>query len=277
MATYVIGDVHGCIDELKALLEKINFNKSKDTVIFVGDLVNRGPSSVAVIKFIWELGDAAKVVLGNHDITLIAIALKATDYNSPVYSEILNSDVADEIINWYRQQPLLIHLPEYNVVVTHAGIPPHWSVKKAAKCAKKASKRLRDDNCAEYLRAAYKTNINQWNKADNSLDKFTFTINALTRMRYCQLDGILDYDEKSSLGRQRKGLYPWFMLRNYRQSKTQTKPILIVFGHWASLGYSYNNYTYCIDSGCVWGGKLTALRVDQEHIEKIQINSLIKP
>lgn len=277
MATYIIGDVHGCIDELKALLEKVNFNRHKDTVIFVGDLINRGPDSVAVIKFIWSLGTAAKVVLGNHDLTLIAIALKATNYTSPAFKAILASEIADDIVAWYRQQPLLIELPEFGVVVTHAGIPPAWTIKKAVKRAAKASKRLQSDECAEYLHMAYKTAVNKWHKAADAKTKFAFTINALTRMRYCRLDGTLDYAEKASLGKQKKGLYPWFMLRNYRQSGVQGKPALIVFGHWASLGYSYNNYTYCIDSGCVWGGKLTALRVDQAHIEKIQINSSIKP
>lgn len=272
MATYVIGDVHGCADELAALLEKIKFNKHKDTAVFVGDLINRGPDSLGVIKQIWALGDAAKVVLGNHDITLIAIALKATSYNSPSFAEILNSDLAAEIVTWYRQQPLLIHLPEYNVVVTHAGIPPRWSVKKASKRARKASAVLMGDDCADYLRSAYKNEVTKWDKSASPADKFTFTINALTRMRYCRFDGELDYSEKASVGRQKKGLYPWFSLRGYSM---EPKP-LIVFGHWASLGYNYNNYTYCIDSGCVWGGRLTALRVDLDHIEKIQINSLNK-
>lgn len=273
MATYIIGDIHGCAEDLQRLLTKVKFDATIDTAIFVGDLINRGPDSIGVIKLIWGLGQSAQVVLGNHDITLIAAGMNVVNRYPRSFDKILDSELSTKIIDWMRQLPLLIELPDYQLVVVHAGIPPNWSIKKAIKQANKASQVFTTDACASFLRHAYKSNVSKWNKSASEQEKFTYTINALTRVRYCKSDGGLDFEEKRNLGKQKKGLYPWFFLRSYQQ-KSKVK---IVFGHWASLGYHHSSRVYCIDSGCVWGGKLTALKVQKNNIEKIQINSSIKP
>lgn len=273
MSTYFIGDVHGCYDELMALLERLRFNRDKDRLIFVGDLVNRGGQSVAVLRYIHSLGDRAQVVLGNHDISLIAYAYGVFHGRGTDFADIMKASDSRSLVEWLRQQPLLIERKKDNVVVTHAGIPPRWSLAQAIQQAQKAEKKLRGDNVEKYLRYAYQKGGEQWRGDFSQYDKFRYRINGFSRLRYCDKKGEPNYQEKCPIGKQKKGFSPWFEQRQRSQNDGQTR---VVFGHWAALGYYESANAVCLDSGCAWGGRLTAVSFTKQAIKRKQIKGLKK-
>lgn len=270
MNTYFIGDVHGCYDELILLLERLHFRHNQDKLVFVGDLINRGPKSLDVLRFVRDLGDSAQMVLGNHDISFFAYALGIYHGRGSDYPDILSASDGHDLLAWLRQQPLLIHDEINNVIVTHAGIPPRWSLEKAKKQARKAEKKLRSDKIDKYLRIAYGRGKDKWQDDFTKRDKFRYRLNGFTRLRYCDADGEPDFHDKCPIGEQSEGLAPWFEARQKHQNDGDTR---LIFGHWAALGYCETPHAICLDSGCSWGGKLTAISLLNKQINKTQVLS----
>jgi bis(5'-nucleosyl)-tetraphosphatase (symmetrical) len=258
MAIYAIGDIQGCFDDLQRLLAKIKFNKKSDTLWFAGDLVNRGPKSLETLRFIKSLGNAAVCVLGNHDLHLLATA-----YNlSPVKAkdtlvEILEADDKDELLDWLRHRRLFYY-NEYFCLL-HAGLPPQWDFLMAKKMANKVESVLRSDNYLEFFSNMYGNNPKQWSKDLTKEEQLRFTVNCFTRLRYCDAQGRLDFKFNGELGCQDKHLMPWFDVPNRK-----SLGLNIIFGHWSALGYHESNQCYGIDTGCLWGGQLTALKLEKK-------------
>lgn len=257
MSVYAIGDVQGCHDDLLRLLDRIAFDPGHDKLWFVGDLVNRGPKSLEVLRFVKSLGSAALTVLGNHDLHLVAAAVadrrfgKKKDTLDPV----LAAPDRDELIDWLRRRPLFHR--EGGYCLLHAGLPPQWDVDQADAQARAAEQFLAGDEHIEFFRQMYGNTPAQWSDHLQGIDKLRFAVNCFTRMRYCTPDGILDFAHNGAPGSQPPGLLPWFQVPG-RKSAVAT----IVFGHWSTLGYRGSDNCYAIDTGCLWGGQLTALRLD---------------
>jgi bis(5'-nucleosyl)-tetraphosphatase (symmetrical) len=258
MAIYAIGDVQGCCDELERLLERLRIDPARDELWFVGDLVNRGPRSVDTLRLIRSLGRQATVVLGNHDIHLIALAYgnraRAKDRE---LADVLDAPDGGELVEWLRQQPLAHYCPELNTLMVHAGVPPQWDPLLTVKLAREVEQVLRGRLCAAYVHDLYGEQPARWSPDLTGQDRLRFITNCLTRMRYCEADGTLNLHENGPPGLQPAGLRPWFDLPG-----RQTKTVRIVFGHWASLGLLKRENLLGIDTGCVWGRRLTAVRLD---------------
>lgn len=265
MATYAIGDVQGCYDELLRLLDFIAFDEHSDQLWFVGDLVNRGPKSLETLRFIKSLGSSAVTVLGNHDMHLLAAACSVPSTNTKAaLKEVLTAPDRDELIDWLRHRPLFHHNDHFCMV--HAGIPPQWDFRQTKKMAQEVEKALQGSNYKNLLKSMYGDKPDIWSPAlrDNSL--LRFAINCFTRMRYCDAKGRLDFTFNGPPGSQPDNLIPWFAVPN-RKSLTMK----ILFGHWSSLGYYEGHNCYGIDTGCLWGGQLTALKLG-ERVERFSID-----
>ena len=256
MAIYAIGDIQGCFDQLKRLLDKIDFNPSIDQLWFAGDLVNRGPNSLETLRFIKSLGECAISVLGNHDLHLLAVSKKTrkSDQDDSLHKILYASD-SDELLNWIRHLPLIHRTEQFCLI--HAGLPPQWDIEQATNVAQEVGEILVSDNYEILLKEMYGDSPNQWSDTLEGWNRIRLIINCFTRMRYCDQDGRLDLSCKSTPGDQPKNLFPWFDIHNRKSRST-----CIIFGHWSALGFYAGNNCYCIDSGCVWGGQLTALRLD---------------
>jgi bis(5'-nucleosyl)-tetraphosphatase (symmetrical) len=256
MAIYFVGDIQGCYSELCVLLEQVEFSPESDQLWLVGDLVARGPDSLKTLRFIKSLGDSAKVVLGNHDLHLLAIhAGIKTAKPSDFLDELLAADDIDELMNWLARQPLIQKLPNEEVYMSHAGLPPHWSPEQAMKQAKLASEKIASPRRNEWLKVMYGEDPKQWSLAKTSDEKFRFTINSLTRMRYCHLDYALEFSCKLSLEQAPSSIKPWFAFNEGPKIYTW------LFGHWAALmGNCPSTNIFALDTGCVWGEHLTLLR-----------------
>ncbi len=264
MAIYAIGDIQGCFDQLQRLLDKINFNPAIDQLWFAGDLVNRGPDSLETLRFIKGLGDSAICVLGNHDLHLLAVSRKTRKTKrDDSLQEILNASDCDELLLWIRHRPL-IHRMEHFCLI-HAGLPPQWDVEQASTLAREVEEILVSDDYEILLKEMYGDAPNQWSDTLEGWNRIRLIINCFTRLRYCNYDGKLDLSCKATPGNQPKNLVPWFKIKNRRSRST-----CIIFGHWSALGFHAGDNCYCIDSGCVWGGHLTALRLDG-HINRTSI------
>ncbi|MGH8560180.1 MAG: symmetrical bis(5'-nucleosyl)-tetraphosphatase [Methylococcales bacterium] len=258
MAIYAIGDVQGCFDELEILLDKINFNPCIDRLWFTGDLVNRGPKSLETLRFVKSLADIATVVLGNHDLHLLASYFgKGKVNDQDTLQGILNSRDCAELIDWLTERPFMHHEDGYCLV--HAGVAPQWDLSLAKWCARKCESVLRSRaEIIPFFENMYGDVPNNWKEA-KEMDECSmnrFIVNAFTRMRYCTKDGAIDCQFNGPPGSEPSGLVPWF---NYRERRM--RDVEIVFGHWASLGLIRESGVYSLDSGCVWGGKLTAMRI----------------
>jgi bis(5'-nucleosyl)-tetraphosphatase (symmetrical) len=260
MAVYAIGDVQGCFDELQALLDKLAFNPQNDCLWFAGDLVNRGPMSLETLRFIKGLGDSAISVLGNHDLHLLAAAygypLKNDDHT---LDAVLDAPDRDELIDWLRQQPLLHHDAELGFTLVHAGLPPQWDLSLAQQCATEVERQLRGDGIADLLTNMYGNKPKQWADNLDGYNRLRFIINCFTRLRFCDLDGRLNLKSKGPPGSQPEGFYPWYEIPD-----RASKGLNITFGHWSTLRDYGQPGIYPIDSACLWGGELTALRIDTE-------------
>lgn len=261
MATYLIGDIHGCYQQLIALLKHIRFNASEDTLWLTGDLVARGPDSLEVLRYVRSLGDRARLVLGNHDLNLLAV-YAGIRRNKPKdqLSVLLNAPDADQLINWLRRQPLLQLDEEKKLVMTHAGIPPQWDITTARRCAYDLESILKSNSYPLFLDAMYGDIPNYWSDKLCGLARLRFISNALTRMRYCFPQGQLDMLCKEKPDKAPAPLKPWFSLEG-----SVAPHYAIVFGHWAALeGRGPPAGIYALDTGCCWGGDLTALRWEDQ-------------
>ncbi|MCI0614407.1 symmetrical bis(5'-nucleosyl)-tetraphosphatase [bacterium] len=266
MAIYAIGDVQGCFNELNLLLDKINFIRGIDRLWFTGDLVNRGPNSLETLRLIKSLGDSATVVLGNHDLHLLACYYgKRKPHKSDTLDAILSAGDCDELLDWLRQQPLLHY--EENYCLVHAGLPPQWNLSLARQCAKKVESILcNPDRMIEFFRWMYGELPKKWEDGLDEWSMTRFIVNALTRMRYCTRDGSIDIQYKGSPGSQPTELVPWF-----DHPDRQSRSLNIVFGHWSTLGITNQQGIYSLDTGCLWGGQLTALRIDVDCRKYFQV------
>jgi len=258
MAVYAIGDIQGCFDELQSLLELIRFNPVEDCLWFAGDLVNRGPKSLQTLRFIHGLGDRAVSVLGNHDLHLIAMSLGHTlSDDDHTLDAILAAPDRDELIHWLRQQPLLHHDATLGFTMIHAGLPPQWDLPLAQHCAHEVEAVLRSDELPEFIEHMYGNKPKRWSDTLSGWGRLRFIINCFTRLRFCDADGRLKLKYKGPPGSQPPQYLPWFELpgRNSREMN-------IVFGHWSTLGQRDDPGIYPLDTACLWGGELTALRID---------------
>ncbi len=282
MAIYAIGDIQGCYEDLTLLLEHIKFNPQTDKLWFVGDLVNRGPDSLSALRFVKEqvTNNTALTVLGNHDLHLLAIYHGIKKNKDPGITQILNAPDCDELIHWLRKQPLLIHDPQTQFTIVHAGIYPRWTLEQAKGYANELETVLRSDNYLDFLNHMYGDQPDNWSSDLTGWDRLRFICNSFSRMRYCQQDGQLNFDCNGAPGSQESDLIPWFNLAE--RSCINEK---IIFGHWATLGYfqkqnglSLPDGIYATDTGCVWGGQLTALKIDgtgnHQKIEVLSIDCL---
>lgn len=257
MSTYIIGDVHGCYDELIALLNQVNFRPEADTLWLTGDLVARGPKSLEVLRYVRNLGDSVRIVLGNHDLHLLAV-YAGISRNKPkdLVTPLLEAPDADALINWLRRQPLLQVDETKKLVMAHAGITPQWDLATAIACAGEVSAVLSSDSYPLFLDAMYGDMPNNWSPQLTGLARLRFSTNALTRMRYCFANGQLDMYCKDAPGNSPSLLKPWFLLPGPVREEYS-----IAFGHWASLeGQGTPEGVYALDTGCCWGGALTCLR-----------------
>ncbi|MCG8707542.1 bis(5'-nucleosyl)-tetraphosphatase (symmetrical) ApaH [Brenneria sp. 4F2] len=262
MSTYLIGDVHGCLVELEALLAQVSFNPDQDRVWLTGDLVARGPDSLGVLRFVRSLGASARMVLGNHDLHLLAI-YAGISRNKPKdrLNSLLNAPDVHDLINWLRRQPLLQVDEELKLVMAHAGITPQWDLDTAKMCAREAESILSSDSYPLFLDAMYGDMPNHWSPELSGLPRLRFSTNVLTRMRYCFSGGQLDMICKDPPTQAPSLLKPWFELPSQVAGE-----FAIAFGHWASLnGKGTPENIYALDTGCCWGGKLTMLRWEDKR------------
>lgn len=257
MSTYLVGDIHGCYLELRALLKQVSFNPQQDTLWLTGDLVARGPDSLEVLRYVRSLGTSVRMVLGNHDLHLLAV-YAGISRNKPKdrITPLLEAPDADELINWLRRQPVLQVDEERKLVMAHAGISPQWDISTAKMCAREVEAVLRSDSYPLFLDAMYGDMPNNWTPELSGLARLRFSTNALTRMRYCFPNGQLDMISKDSPTNVPAPLKPWFLLPNPVAAE-----YALAFGHWASLeGKGTPDGIYPLDTGCCWGGDLTLLR-----------------
>ena len=269
MAVYAIGDVQGCRTELSALLEKLNFDTASDQLWLVGDLVNRGPDSLGVLRLVKGLGDSAITVLGNHDLHLLAVALASeTPGIRHTMDDVLTAPDRDELIDWLRQRPLAHYDAALDTLMVHAGVPAQWDALKTLQLARELEEALRGPDAGEFLTAMYGREPSIWSDSLQGFDRLRCITNGLTRLRYCQPDGTMDFACKLPVGQQPDGLLPWFDLA-YRQLGSRR----VVFGHWSALGYMERDNLLALDTGCIWGGPLTARQLDAPDGEAVQVPS----
>ena len=267
MATYAIGDLQGCYDSLLRLLDKLNFDSAKDTLWFAGDLVNRGPDSLSSLRFVKSLGDNAVTVLGNHDLHLLAIAAKHKNTNDNGLKDIINAHDADELLGWLRSQPLLHHDSQLNFTMVHAGIYPDWDLRKAQNSANELETVLRSDDYLQFIFNMYGNLPEKWDENLKGWERLRFICNSFTRMRYCEHDGVLNFKSHGVPGTAPENTLPWFDIANRKMTEER-----IIFGHWSTLGKISKKNIFPLDTGCVWGGQLTALRLDNENPEYISVD-----
>jgi len=270
MAIYAIGDVQGCFDELMALLDKINFDTRNDQLWFAGDLVNRGPKSLQTLRFVKDLGDAAVTVLGNHDLHMIAIAQGLREQTcKDNISDVLNAPDRNELFNWVRKLSLLHHDERLGYTMVHAGLPPQWDLAMAQSCAAEVEAVLQADDYPLFISQMYGDEPDCWPVDLSGVDRWRFIINSFTRLRFCDAEGRLVLSEKGAPGSQAKGIFPWFDVPGRRSAEMK-----IIFGHWSTLGQHGQldqHGLYALDTGCIWGGSLTAMRLDCKKPEWVNI------
>ena len=259
MATYAIGDIQGCFSALERLLAKIQFDSLRDTLWFTGDIVNRGPESLAALRFVKSLDENHQMVLGNHDLHLLAVASGAASLSAnDTLHDILSAPDRDELIEWLRFRPLLVRDDALQCVMTHAGLAPNWSVDKAQELAREVEEVLRGPSAIPFLKQMYGNTPDHWDDRLTGVDRLRCIVNFLTRMRYCHRDGRLDLAYKGTLENKPKDLMPWFEV-----TPRANTDVTIVFGHWAALnGKADVARIEPLDTGCVWGNCLTALRLE---------------
>ena len=266
MATYAIGDVQGCYDELQKLLVEIDIGK-QDRLWFVGDLVNRGPKSLEVLRFVRDLGRRAVVVLGNHDLHLITqyegFERKRRD---DTFDDVLDAADAKELVGWLRTRPVMHAEDAYAMV--HAGLLPQWSLDKAVALAKEVETALRAPGYRQFLENMYGSKPEEWTDALTGWDRLRVIVNAMTRMRFCTRQGKMEFHATGA--KPPPGYLPWYETRPAKETP-------IVFGHWSQLGLRLDPKATCLDSGCVWGGSLSALRLEDRALYQVRCGGYQAP
>ncbi len=271
MATYAIGDIQGCYHAFQALLKRIKFNLEKDTLWLAGDIINRGSGSLAVLRWCYQHRDHIQMVLGNHDLHAIAIAHGIRKSSrSDTLQPIFDAPDADVLLTWLRHQPLMVANDDY--VMVHAGLLPQWQLSDASAYAKEVEAALQGDAYVNFLANMYGNSPNVWHDHLRGYYRLRAITNVMTRMRVCTADGALDFDFKGQLADVPKGLVPWFDLPS-RASRSQQ----IIVGHWSALGLYQRENIAALDTGCLWGGKLTAMCLETKKIMQVDSQSKDQP
>ncbi|MBI4006125.1 MAG: symmetrical bis(5'-nucleosyl)-tetraphosphatase [Gammaproteobacteria bacterium] len=271
MSTYAIGDIQGCYAELLALLDKINFDTEKDHLWFTGDLANRGPHSLEVLRFIKQLGNQAITVLGNHDLHLLAVAFDQSRHKRPkdTLDSVLEAPDREDLLNWLRNLPLLHHDNDFGITLIHAGLPPQWDLKQASELAREVEHVLKGKDYSALIKHMYGDTPDKWSDDIAGWERLRFIINCFARLRFCDDQGRLALKENGPPGSQPEPYHPWFSLPSRK-----TKNEKIIFGHWSTVHIgNVSNFSefnvYPLDTGCVWGYTLTALRLEDKKWFKV--------
>jgi bis(5'-nucleosyl)-tetraphosphatase (symmetrical) len=268
MARWAIGDVQGCCEELEELLSRIRFSHERDRLWFVGDLVNRGPCSLKALRRVRSLGDNAISVLGNHDLHLLAVALAGEKLRrSDTLSEILAAPDRDVLLEWLLRLPLAYFEPDHDDLLLHAGVLPQWSVALTLQLAGEVQQALQAD-ARGLLSSMYSDQPDRWDSSLAGVERLRLAINVLTRLRFCTADGRVDFKQKGEPDSAPKPWLPWYKVPG-RASREQR----IVFGHWSALGLHCERGVLALDTGCVWGGALTAVNLDDRQAPAVSVPS----
>jgi bis(5'-nucleosyl)-tetraphosphatase (symmetrical) len=265
MSLYLIGDLQGCHQPLQALLQKIDFSASRDTVYLLGDLVNRGPDSLAVLRRLQKLGDAAQCLLGNHDLHLLAIQHGIRhSHRGDTVQQVLDAPDASALLDWLRQRRMAIH--EHGWLMVHAGVLPQWHAEQTMALAAEVEQALRGPDIKEFLSGMYGNSPNRWHDKLVGADRLRVIVNALTRMRFCSAEGVMEFSSNGDVQTAPPGYLPWFEVPGRK-----TAELPLAFGHWSTLGNNTAqgqsgllHNTLPLDTGCVWGGCLTAAQLGQK-------------
>ncbi len=263
--------MQGCYPELQRLLEKLRFDPAQDQLWFCGDLVNRGGQSLLTLRLIHGLREQTIITLGNHDLSLLAIAQRRPDAQArvnPELREVLFAEDAPVLFEWLRSQKLLQHDETLGWTMIHAGLAPSWTLNQAQSAAREVECELSSPRHPKLLRNLFGNRPATWSSRLQGLERHRATINTLTRMRYCDISGRMDFDAKGMPGTQKPGLYPWFEVPGMRQ-----RELRMVCGHWSALGRFVGFGVHAIDTGCVWGGKLTALVLDEDEPRYVSVDA----
>ncbi len=263
---YLAGDLQGCCDPLERLLQTLDFSPSRDHIFFLGDLVNRGPDSLGVLRRLRGLEGAATCLLGNHDLHLLALAYGVRKPNrSDTLDAILQAPDRDEWLDWLRQRPLAVHA--HGWLMVHAGVLPQWDAAQTVALAGEVEAVMRGPAVGEFFSRMYANEPARWSDSLTGPDRLRCIVNSLTRLRFCSADGTMDFASKEGAGAAPEGCMPWFDVPGRRTSGTP-----IAFGHWSTLGLINRDDLLALDTGCIWGGQLTAARIDGPVREIIQID-----
>ena len=262
MAMYLIGDVQGCDAPLQRMLDTIAFSPSRDTIYLLGDLVNRGPQSEAVLRRLMAYGSSARCLLGNHDLHLLAVAHGVRKpHRNDTLDCILQAPDRAALLGWLQQQHLALELatPQTRWLMVHAGVLPQWTATQTLSLAAEIEARLRSPQALEFFQQMYGNTPGVWSEDLRGMDRMRVVVNALTRLRFCSAEGVMEFETKEGAGTAPAGYLPWFDAPG-----RQTRDCTLAFGHWSTLGWLGRSDVFSLDSGCVWGGCLTALEISTE-------------
>ena len=267
MAVWAIGDIQGCFTALQGLLKKIEFNPEVDKLWIAGDIVNRGDGSLETLEYRYSIRHRVSLILGNHDMTLIATYYGLKKSN-PTLDPILDSPHAKELIDWLRSQKFLHVDYTLGFCMSHAGIPPEFDLGMALAYSKRIEAKLQDANADKWLKKIFKGN-DTFDQNSSNIDMDRYIVSAFTRMRYCHDDNKLDFEQKGKPTESlyQKGLKPWFESKNKKEIELK-----IIFGHWSTLGFYHNDEVLGLDTGCLWGKRLTAARIDKKNIKIVSFD-----
>ncbi len=265
---WAIGDIQGCHGHLRALLKKINFNPKHDKLWIAGDLVNRGEDSLKTLRYLYKIRKSIIVVLGNHDIALIAAYLGLRKSNSSI-DPILNAPDAPKLIKWLRSQKFFHYDHDLGYCMSHAGISPQFDLDMACQAAKKIEKRLHSNSYKDWISSMFDKSMDHFDATASELEQERYILSSFVRMRFCYDDGKLEFKQKDApdpRSTEQKGLVPWFACSTRKKIKLR-----IIFGHWSTLGYYSDSSVCCLDTGCVWGGTMTVMQIDRKGEKVAQV------
>lgn len=269
MSTYLIGDIQGCYDPLQRLLEKIRFDPAADRLWCCGDVVNRGGHSLEVLRLLYSLGDRLLITLGNHDLYLLSdhFRFAVSHSRNREFHAVLQAHDRQQLLDWLQYQPLAFWSEEYQLLMVHAGVIPQWTAHQTLSYAAEAQDMLRSDQAAELLVRVNKNKASRWKDKRTGVQRVKMIASILTRIRFCDASGKILWSASGPPGSQPKAYQPWF-----RQPQRETRNVRIAFGHWAALGLRIKKRYIALDSGCVWGGRLSAVRLEDEVLFQVPGN-----